>query len=149
MLELYPPASVELPWLLMCSTEISLSANSCSPCRFRSNINDCRYLKLLLSFEVIFCIAIDIQDKEHLLFLLFSMLRQCKDYAIVLMAELFRWGPAGVSKTHEALGTGVLVSSQFFSLANAVVSNALCIFPSSVECVILLSLILQLSVLWN
>lgn len=87
MLELHPPASVELPQLLLCGTEISLPAEPCSPCRFSSNINDCYYLKLL-SFEVILCIAIDIQDKEHLLFLLFSVLRQCQDYAIVSWQSL-------------------------------------------------------------
>lgn len=38
-----------------------------------------------------------------------------------LMAEPFRQGPAGISKTHDVLGTRVLVSSQFFSPANAIV----------------------------
>ena len=74
MLELYTPASVELPQLLLCGPEISLPAKHCSPCRFRSNIDDCHYLKLL-GLEVILCIPIDIQDKEHLLFLLFAMRR--------------------------------------------------------------------------
>lgn len=75
--------------LPLCGSETILPAESCSPYRFRSKINDCHCFKLL-NFEVTLYAAIDIQVNWHLLFLYFSLLPQD---AVALMPEPFRQGP--------------------------------------------------------
>lgn len=76
--------------LPLCASETILPAESCSPYRFRSKINDCHCFKLL-NFEVVLYAAIDIQDNWHLLFFYaFSLLPQ---EAVVIMLQPFRQGP--------------------------------------------------------
>lgn len=79
--------TVQLP---LCDSETILPAESCSPYRFRSKINECHYFKPL-NFEVILYVAMDIQDNWHLLFFYsFSLLPQ---ESVALMPEPFRQGP--------------------------------------------------------